>query len=173
MNHRITSLSLAVLSLAGIIAATARLTGGFGRETHFCVECGISKETRRVLWIPFSKTRDTYLSLAFNPQGRSSPHHWLFSEGLGGPTGSRGMTGKGRQLSQAINSKQVAVAVETIQMSRGDEVARKWMRRLLDLETSRVAASLLAPVGMAPGSFEAIYPRVEEEYDSLYPLPPP
>ncbi len=173
MKSRISTSAFSGICGVGIVFGVAWVTGGFLCEIHVCADCGMMKETRHIVWIPFSEVRHTSLSLAFNPNDDRGSHQWMFAEGMAIDGGrSRGRTGKGRHLLHAINSRETAAAMEAIKQNRDQTAVMRWMSRLLDPGKSRITSTILLPIGESPENFEAVYPALEEDYDSFYPSSP-
>ena len=164
MNPRLRFLVL--LSILGITAA-AWVWGGFFRETHICTHCGAIQEVRRVMWVPFSETRQTPLSdyLRSLEGADSKPHRWVFAAGHGGPI--RCALGTGRELFTVIRSEESVVALKAIRRHRGDAVAAIWTARLLDPKLCREARVALYPLGESNDDFDFSFLTATEDFQQM------
>jgi hypothetical protein len=162
MNLRIGILS--PLLLLGGFAALSWCLGGFFNQTEVCTHCGEIRHTRRVLWMPFSKTLATPLSSYQQSLGESAaqPHQWMFASGSGGPI--RCALGSGRELHRSIRSPEIVQALKSIRQHRGDVVAKQWTARLLDPKTSANAHLALFMLSASDSDFDSDYATAAEEF---------
>lgn len=162
---RLTKFILATALIVGGVWLAAFFTNGSFTSNYVCTHCGSTKQTTRSFWIPSSIVNDTPIS-EFHRQlnfGSTNEHSWLFAQGSGGTI--RCAIGQGSSLYGSLRGDVTAAGLREIQDKLGDQVARTWLSRILNPDTSRAANNAISDLYFRRSiSFENSYKQMNAIY---------